>query len=51
MGAHSMTAFGILVGFVFPMLLLIGKVGLMFAGWRLVSEVATSVRQHRLRFL
>ena len=44
-----MTVFGLLVGFVFPMLLLIGKVGLMFAAWRLVSEVATAVKWYRIR--
>ena len=46
-----MIAFGVAMGFVFPMLLLIGKVGLMFAAWRLVSEVATTVRQYRRRYL
>lgn len=46
-----MIVFGLLVGFVFPMLLLIGKVGLMFAAWRLVSEVATTVRCYRRRFI
>ena len=38
-----MTVFGLLVGFVFPMLLLIGKVGLIFAVWRLVSRLAKLV--------
>lgn len=46
-----MSVFGVAVGFVGPMLLMIGKVGLMFAAWRLVSEVATAVRQYRRRFV
>lgn len=46
-----MIVFGLLVGFVLPMLAAIGKVGIAFAVWRLVSEVATAVRCYRIRFV
>lgn len=46
-----MSAFGFTIGFIGPILLLIGKVGLTFAAWRLVSEIATTVRYWRKRFI
>lgn len=45
-----MTPIAVFVGIMAPVLLLIGKAGLVFALWRLVSEVATTVRYYR-RFI